>query len=167
METITRKKIHKGQIKQISQAAKDLFYITISCENIFVKAGQFISIYCGELTLRRPFSVMRSKNNELTVLFKLKGKGTEYLRNLKIADEIDFSGPFGNGFSIQNKKSLIVGAGVGVAPVHFLKEELDKLAIEYYFMAGFLDKESLPLNLKLDEIITNDGSVGKKGSIVR
>ena len=106
METLVKKKIYKGEVTQISQAAKDLFYIKIKADGICAKAGQFISIYCGELTLRRPFSVMSAKDNELTVLFKLKGKGTDYMRKLSVGDVVDFSGAFGNGFHIENKKSL-------------------------------------------------------------
>ena len=166
METLVKKKIYKGEVTQVSQAAKDLFYIKIKADGICAKAGQFISIYCGELTLRRPFSVMSAKDNELTVLFKLKGKGTDYMRKLSVGDVVDFSGAFGNGFHIENKKSLIIGAGVGVAPVHFLKEELDKQGIENYLMAGFLNKENIPVDLNIDEIVTNDGSAGQKGSVI-
>ena len=166
MTTVVKKKIYKGKIADISLAAKDLFYIKIKVDALSVKAGQFISIYCGDLTLRRPFSVMNVENDELTVLFKLKGKGTDYLRKLHIGDEIDFSGPFGNGFNLENKKSLIVGAGVGVAPVHFLKGELDKLGIENFLAAGFLNRENIPSKLNLDLLVTNDGSVGERGSIL-
>lgn len=160
------KKIHKGRVKEIKQAAADLYYIKISAENFSAKAGQFVSILCDNCTLRRPFSVMNCENGVITILFKLKGKGTEYIKNLKIGDSVDFSGPFGNGFTIVPKRALIVGAGVGIAPVYFLKNELEKNRIESRLIGGFLNKTAIPEEIKLDMISTDDGSLGKKGSII-
>ena len=160
------KKIHKGRVKEIKQAAADLYYIKISAENFSAKAGQFVSVLCDNCTLRRPFSIMNCDNNIITVLFKLKGKGTNYIKNLKINDTVDFSGPFGNGFSLVSKRALIIGAGVGIAPVYFLKKELDKLTTESRFIGGFLNKNSIPEGINLDMISTDDGSVGKRGSIL-
>lgn len=160
------KKIHKAKVISVTEAAKDLYYINLEIKNFSVKAGQFISILCGDYTLRRPFSVMSYKNDILTVLFKLKGSGTQYIKNLKTNDIVDFTGAFGNGFSIENKKSLIIGAGVGIAPVLFLKNTLDKSKIENKIMGGFLNKENIPQNLNLDFISTDDGSYGEKGSII-
>ena len=160
------KKIHFGKVTEINRAANNLFYIKIYTENFEVIAGQFISVLCGDYTLRRPFSVMNYENNILTVLFKLKGKGTEYIKNLKPNDTVDFTGAFGNGFNIENKKSLIVAAGVGVAPVYFLKNALDNKNISNRIIAGFLNKDSIPFGLNIDRIATDDGSFGDKGSII-
>ena len=160
------KKIYQGKVKDVKEAAKGLYYIDIFAENFSAKPGQFISVLCDNLTLRRPFSVMNAENNLIRILFKLKGKGTDYIKNLEPGDIIDFTGPFGNGFTLQNKRSLIIGAGVGIAPVYFLKKELDNLGAESRLVGGFLDKDSIPAGLKLDMISTDDGSFGKKGSII-
>ncbi|MCR4880358.1 MAG: hypothetical protein K6A44_00170 [bacterium] len=160
------KKIYKGRVTEVKQAATDLYYIKISAANFSANAGQFISVLCDNCTLRRPFSVMDCENGVITILFKLKGKGTNYIKNLKEGDDIDFSGPFGNGFSLTDKRSLIIGAGVGVAPVLFLKKEFDKKGVESRIIGGFLNKDAIPANINLDMISTDDGSLGKKGSIV-
>ncbi len=161
-----QKKSHKGKVLSVREAAQGLFYITIQAENFTVKAGQFISILCGDLTLRRPFSVMEANNGTFTVLFKQKGKGTKYMSNLREGDEIDFIGAFGNGFTIENKKALLIAAGVGSAPINFLRNTLDNEGIENRFISGFLNKDSIPEGLEFDRITTDDGSFGDKGSIL-
>ena len=45
--------------------------------------------------------------------------------------------PLGNGFKIANKKSLLIGAGIGIAPMLFLKESLNNRNIENYLITGF------------------------------
>lgn len=163
---VTDKKTHIGKVISVKEAAKDLFYIDIFTENFSAKSGQFISVLCGEYTLRRPFSLMNVQDGIITILFKLKGKGTQYIKNLKAGDNIDFTGPFGNGFTLSGKRSLIVGAGVGIAPVSFLKNELDIQGVENRILAGFLNKESIPQGLNFDVVSTDDGSFGRSGSII-
>ena len=160
------KKLYKGIVKSVKCVATDLFEIQIKAEGFTAKAGQFISILCDNCTLRRPFSIMNTEEGIITILFKLKGKGTNYIKNLNVGDIVDFSGPFGNGFSLIAKRSLIIGAGVGIAPVYFLKKELDKIGGESRIIGGFLNKEAIPNNINLDMVATDDGSYGKRGSII-
>ena len=172
-ENKTHNKIHKGIIKNVDQVGLNLYEIGIEVEDFAAKPGQFVSVYCDNCTLRRPFSVYKYKENELCILFKLKGKGTEYLKSLNPGENIDFSGPFGNGFILPDKfsktRSLLVGAGVGIAPIVFLRDYL----IENRYgtprtIGGFLNESSIPDSLKnsLDFISTDCGDFGKKGSII-
>lgn len=163
-----QKKIHKAKITEISQVSKTLYYIKFKPDTVFEsKPGQFVSILCPCRTLRRPFSIASFENNEIGVLFKKKGSGTEYMAGLKIGDTIDFLGALGNGFKFnKNQKSLLIGAGVGVAPVYYLKKELEKQEEESRLISGFVTKDEVPSNLSFDEITTNDGSLGQKGSIL-
>lgn len=163
-----QKKIHKAKITEISQVSKTLYYIKFKPDTVFEsKPGQFVSILCPCRTLRRPFSIASFENNEIGVLFKKKGSGTEYMAGLKNGDTIDFLGALGNGFKFnKNQKSLLIGAGVGVAPVYYLKKELEKQEEESRLISGFVTKDEVPSNLSFDEITTNDGSLGQKGSIL-
>jgi len=161
-----KSKVYTGKVLKIENAAENLFYIDILMPNFPIKAGQFISVLCGDYTLRRPFSVMNYENDTITILFKLKGKGTKYMSTLKINDKINFSGPFGNCFNTENKKSLLVAAGVGVAPMNFLKKELDNINIENKLISGFLNKNNIPKEINIDKCFTDDGSFGDKGSII-
>lgn len=161
------KKIYKAKVNRIEKVSASSHFIEIECENpVKVNAGQFVSIYCDGLTLRRPFSVYSNNDGNIGILFKERGKGTKYIKSLKVGDSIDIAGPFGNTFDIQNKKSLIVGAGIGAAPMSYLKEKLDEQNIENYYIAGFLNKDEVPNGMKIDKICTDDGSYGEKGSVV-
>lgn len=182
---------HIGKIKNIKEINKNVYSIEIfaqTLENIL--PGEYISILCDGLTLRRPFSVADFENNTITVLMKKRGRGTEYISNLKQGDKIEFSAPLGNTFKIENKKTLLVGAGIGVAPLIYLNKKLNEIGAETFFAAGFLgvndiitphpaSSHFLPQEEKEQQsrlgllaqqpgfnfISTDDGSNGNKGSI--
>lgn len=133
------KKQFIGKISLIEKASSDAYKMQIESDLDDVIAGQFISILCPTQTLRRPFSVagFDKENKTITVFFKLKGDGTKYLKSLNIGDEINFLAPLGNGFELKGKNCLLVGAGIGVAPMLFLKDELNKRNIKNYLISGF------------------------------
>lgn len=161
------KKIQQAVVKDVLQVSKSLYLIKFLPEfETDIKPGQFISILCDNLTLRRPFSVMDYEDGLISVLFKKKGLGTEYISNLSSGDKIDFIGPLGNGFCIEPKRSLLISAGVGSAPIFYLHKKLDEMQIENLFVSGFTSKDEIPSNLQFDKITTDDGSFGQKGSIV-
>ena len=166
LETKT-KKIYKAKVNKIEQVSNSSHFIEIDCAMpVQVEAGQFISIYCDGLTLRRPFSVFTNDNGKIGVLFKERGKGTEYIKSLKEGDFIDIIGPLGNGFDIKSKKALLVGAGIGIAPISFLKTKLEEKGIENLLIAGFLNEFEIPSGIKADKIYTDDGSIGEQGSVL-
>jgi len=89
------------------------------------KPGQFVMLRCGEDTLlRRPFSIHQVNNNGIALLFSVVGRGTQWLSECKIGDNIDLLGPLGNGYSIapDSRNILLVAGGVGVAPIYFLAD---------------------------------------------
>ena len=162
------KKLNKGEVTHIERVANEMFLIKIKTAPDFSsKPGQFISILCDGQAMRRPFSIMDFENGEISVLFKKKGDGTAFISALKVGDTVDFIGAMGNGFSLNNDRILLVGAGVGVAPVYYLKKYL-KDGVR--FIAGFQNSGEIPACLKneIDFISTDDGSgeVQGKGSII-
>lgn len=162
------KKMNKGEVTHIERVANEMFLIKIKTAPDFSsKPGQFISILCDGHTMRRPFSIMNFENGEISLLFKKKGDGTAFISALKVGDTVDFIGAMGNGFSLSNDRLLLVGAGVGVAPVYYLKKYL-KDGVR--FIAGFQNSGEIPACLKneIDFISTDDGSGGGqgKGSII-
>lgn len=167
MQVAKLKKLHKAKIINIKQVSSTQFFMKFIPLNEFeAKPGQFVSILCDGLTLRRPFSIASFDGNETGVLFKLKGKGTEFLSNLRAGDEIDFVGAVGNGFKIEKVKSLLIGAGVGVAPVFYLKTELEKMHIPSLLISGFQTEKDIPENIECDKICTDDGTAGLHGSVI-
>lgn len=162
------KKLNKGEVTHIARVANEMFLIKIKTAPDFSsKPGQFISILCDGHAMRRPFSIMDFENGEISVLFKKNGDGTAFISALKVGDTVDFIGAMGNGFSLSNDRLLLVGAGVGVAPVYYLKKYLNGAL---RLIAGFQNAGEIPACLKneIDFISTDDGSgeVQGKGSIV-
>ena len=152
------KKNFKGKIIENKQIAKDTFKLVFTSNLDKASAGQFVSILCENKTLRRPFSIANFNNGEITVLYKLKGDGTKYISNLKNGDSIDFLAPLGNTFDYKNVKcALLIGAGIGIAPMLFLKKELIQNGIKNLLVSGF--KEN-------DEIIEGSGKTVIGGSVI-
>lgn len=139
------KKDYNGIIKSIKSIALNTFEMKITSELKEAHSGQFISILCPNKTLRRPFSIadFNSETKTLTVLFKLKGEGTQYLSSLKEGDKIKFLAPLGNRFKLVDKNCLLVGAGIGIAPMLFLKKELDEKGINNYLISGFKEENEI------------------------
>lgn len=159
-----QKKNHTGTIEKIEEINPSVYSIEFSSPTLKnISPGEYLSILCEGLTLRRPFSVANFENGKVTVLFKQKGQGTRYISHLKKGDTIEFSAPLGNTFKIENKKTLLVGAGIGVAPLFYLNKKLKEIGAKTYFASGFLSSQDI-LG-EFDFTSTDDGSNGNKGSI--
>ncbi len=151
------------------------------------KPGQFVSVLCEDLVLRRPFSIAKTDGETVEIIYKIKGKGTKYLSMLKIGDTVDVIGALGKGFNIENKNSLLIGCGVGYAPINFLSAVMAKLGIKHTVLGCFQTnlcqsgaRQSIEITDKIfwiassqaprndnatPIIITEDGSAGLKGRL--
>jgi dihydroorotate dehydrogenase electron transfer subunit len=144
-----------------------------------VLPGQFITVRCGDFTLRRPFSVHQVSSREIALLFKVAGKGTLWLSQRQTGEKIDILGPLGKGFSIESaaRNLLLVAGGIGIAPLVFLMRcassqnqvtlihGASTAAQLYPFsFAGKRRSKLSPLPKGVQFIpVTEDGSMGKKG----
>lgn len=141
--------------------------------------GQFFMVRCGEgleHMLRRPLSIHKIDNEKvatrLAFLYRVVGKGTEWLSGRKTGEPLDLLGPLGKGFSIHpaSKRLLLVAGGIGVAPIAFLAQQVVKDGLEAKLLLGartsgqLYPKEFLPPEIEII-IATEDGSAGKKGMI--
>jgi NAD(P)H-flavin reductase len=86
--------------------------------------GQFFMLEAPGRLLPRPMSVCLAEPSELAFLVEPAGPGTRALCALRSGDEISVFGPLGNGFSLDVERPLLVGGGVGVAPLPFLSQTL-------------------------------------------
>ncbi len=136
--------------------------------------GQFVMVYCGEETLlRRPLSIHQlADGSKLAILCNVVGKGTNWLSQRKVGDNIDLLGPLGNGYPIhpESHKLLLLAGGIGIAPLYFLAQEALNQGCSVRLLLGastatqLYPKQLLPPEAELI-MITEDGSVGKKGLI--
>ena len=135
--------------------------------------GQFIMVHCGEETLlRRPLSIHQVANNsKLAFLVNVVGKGTHWLAQCQVGDNIDLLGPLGNRFSIhpESDKLLLLAGGIGIAPLRFLADEAVKRGRSVTLLYGTPTAHRYPEDLLPPQIklvtVSEDGSAGKKGLI--
>jgi NAD(P)H-flavin reductase len=87
--------------------------------------GQFFMLEAPGRVLPRPMSLCLAPKGELGFLLDPIGPGTEALAALVPGDAIHVFGPLGNGFRLDVDKPLLVGGGIGVAPLPYLSEALE------------------------------------------
>jgi NAD(P)H-flavin reductase len=111
--------------------------------------------------LPRAFSVMRARDGELDFLLEDVGPGTNRLCELGEGDGLHLLGPLGNGFAPprDGRRPVLVGGGVGIAPLAMLGEATTLL--------GFRDAEHAEGAALMPgaEVATDDGSVGHHGLV--
>ena len=86
--------------------------------------GQFFMLEAPGRLLPRPFSLCLAPPGELAFLVDPIGPGTEALCALERGDEIGVLGPLGRGYRLDVERPLLVGGGIGVAPLPYLAEQL-------------------------------------------
>jgi len=86
--------------------------------------GQFFMLEAPGRLLPRPFSLCLAPPGELAFLVDPIGPGTEALCRLRAGDEIGVLGPLGHGYRLDVERPLLVGGGIGIAPLPYLAEQL-------------------------------------------
>ncbi len=86
--------------------------------------GQFFMLEAPGRLLPRPMSVCTASEGELGFLIDPIGPGTRALCSLRPGDRIAIVGPLGNGFRLDVARPLLVGGGIGIAPLPYLSERL-------------------------------------------
>ena len=140
--------------------------------------GQFVEIRVGgspSTFLRRPISInfVDTEANVLWLLVAVVGDGTRRLAQLQAGEKLNCLLPLGNGFTMPQKKEeriLLVGGGVGVAPLLYMGAQMALKGCEPTFLLGARTAKDL---LMLDifrkygrvYVTTEDGSEGEKGFV--
>jgi dihydroorotate dehydrogenase electron transfer subunit len=137
--------------------------------------GQFVMLHCGKDTLlRRPLSIHQTdtERNHIALLFQVVGQGTNRLAQLKPGAMIDLLGPLGNGFCLSSESHniLLVGGGIGIAPMPFLARTLKNRGNSVTMLLGATTAERLCSHQLIPPSIecittTDDGTKGEKGYI--
>jgi len=132
--------------------------------------GQFIMVHCGkECLLHRPLSIHQLANKtKLALLFTKVGKGTRWLSQCQVGNNIDILGPLGNGFSINPNSNnlLLVAGGIGIAPLYFLAQEALRGKCSVTLLYGTADKKRYSISPQIELVsATEDGTVGHRGKV--
>ena len=137
------------------------------------RPGQFVNIALDGFYLRRPISVCDWEKGELTIIYKVVGRGTTYMSCLEHGAKLDVLTGLGNGYdtNITGDRPLIIGGGVGVPPMYGLGKELVRQGKHPVAILGFNKREEIFFedefrSLGIETIITTaDGSAGVKGFV--
>lgn len=141
--------------------------------------GQFVQVRVdgsSQTFLRRPISVhyVDKQANELWLLIQLVGEGTKRMAEYQSGDIMNVMLPLGNGFSVPqlpvDASVLLVGGGVGTAPMLYLGEMLKSLGFAPDFLLGARTKNDVMQLADFEKIgpvhiTTEDGSMGTKGFV--
>jgi dihydroorotate dehydrogenase electron transfer subunit len=161
------------------QLSKTIYCLALRTNKIAsqVKPGQFVHLQLfghGEHILRRPFSVHDVSNDrkELIIIYQTVGRGTLLLSGLKSGNYVNLLGPVGNGWQPTKdiKHALLIGGGIGAAPLNLLAKKLIKkakldiiLGAANASMLVLVDSYANILPSSNIHICTDDGSAGVKG----
>ena len=109
--------------------------------------GQFVNIRVSDQKdplLRRPFSIHSHEKNIIEIVFKVIGKGTRLLRDYTEDREIDIIAPLGNGFTlVENEKTLLIGGGLGNAPLYYLAKRLKRRNNHIHYLFGARSSDNI------------------------
>ena len=162
------------KITSNEKIARDIFKMTLAGDTSAITVpGQFVNIKLDGFFLRRPISVCDCVGENLTLIYKTVGHGTEQMSRMAAGDELDLLTGLGNGYN--TKKSggspLLVGGGVGVPPMYMLCRELISEGKNVTVVLGFNSKDDVFYEdefraLGADvHIATADGTYGIKGFV--
>lgn len=137
--------------------------------------GQFVNIrvpYTDGVFLRRPISICDYTDGCLTLYIKPVGKGSRRLCELVENEEFEVLLPLGRGFSYGGDSSLnlLVGGGVGIAPLLYLGRRMCDAGMRVEFLLGGASAADLELTEVFEKVgkvhvTTVDGSMGVKGFV--
>ena len=135
--------------------------------------GQFINIKLDGHFLRRPISVCDVGEGEVTIIYKVLGKGSEEMTQLSPGASLDVLTGLGNGYDVTcaGDRPLLIGGGVGIPPLYLTAKLLIGSGRDVSVILGFNNVEEMYYvdefkALGCDVIIaTADGSFGAKGFV--
>ena len=175
------KKITDFRLIEKKEWAKSTFLL-LQCDEPLeeIKAGQFVQVRVDDAQhtyLRRPISIhdVDYQNRTITLLVQRVGEGTNKMSDIEIGDTLNMIYPLGNGFTIPENNEgnvILVGGGIGIAPLYYLGKMLKEKGIEPQFLLGGRSKSDLIMLEEFESvgkvyITTNDGSLGEAGFVTQ
>ena len=142
-----------------------------------IAPGQFVQVRVDgspSTYLRRPISIhdVDEGQKEIALLVQQVGEGTRHLAQVAVGEQVNMVLPLGHGFSLpqQGERCLLVGGGIGIAPLFYFAKVLKNQGIHPVLLLGGKTKTDL---IRLEDyqglgetfVTTEDGSLGEKGFV--
>ena len=162
------------QIESNDAVARDTFRIVLRGDApVAVRSGQFVDIAVPGYYLRRPISVSDALPDGVVLYYKVVGAGTRVMSAMTPGSALELLLPLGSGFHPEKCASdaLLIGGGLGAAPLYLLAKELLAAGRRATAVLGFNKADEICLADELKalgvpvHIATMDGSVGVKGFV--
>lgn len=139
------------------------------------KPGQFVHIkVCGgSHLLRRPISIADAdaESGLVTLIYRIVGSGTAQLALLAPNEVVDCMGPLGRGFELTGDKPMLVGGGMGIAPLLYLSRALCPKPAEVLMGGRSAEEMFWPAEFRqvcqAVHVTTDDGSLGFRGTTLQ
>ena len=136
-------------------------------------SGQFVNLLLDGFYLRRPISVCDRVDGQLTIVYKVVGKGTEKMSRMQAGESVDILTGLGNGYDLTDagEHPLLLGGGVGVPPMYLLAKDLIAMGKQVSVILGFNTKDEVFYENEFRAlgadvtVATADGSYGVKGFV--
>ena len=167
-----RKHIYK--IESNEPVARDTFRLVLRTDGpVAIGSGQFVDIALPGFYLRRPISVSDTLPDGVVLYYKVVGEGTRMMAGMAPGAPLELLCSLGSGFHPEKcqQAALLIGGGLGAAPLYLLAKELLALGRRVTVVLGFnradeicLAEEFRALGVPV-HIATLDGSVGTKGFV--
>lgn len=131
--------MNKAKVRFCNEYREDseIYSLCLELDGGAIKPGQFLMLE-SVTELKRPFSAVVFDKDLVYVLVKVVGQNTKYYSQLKKGDIIRVDGPFGSSipFNENCPKYILVGGGMGTAPLMFFAYQLEQLGKEFEVIAG-------------------------------
>ena len=156
-----------------------LLWLVSPADIVWSSPGQFVMAYAGDGAdplLGRALSIHRlrttDRGREFALLFDVVGRGTDWFAHRRPGDEVRMVGPLGHGFDVRERVEhmLLVGGGIGSAPLVWLADELVAQGREVTMILGgrtpdqIFPAELLHPSVEL-VVATEDGRLGEQGRV--
>ena len=161
------------ELKGSEKIAKNTYKWILSGDTEGIRPGQFVNIKLDGFYLRRPISVCDVNGDELTIIYKVVGRGTEKMAEMSVGEKLLVLTGLGNGYDLTKSGDapLLIGGGAGVPPMYMLCRELVAEGKKPTVILGFNTKDEVFYKSEFEKlganvvIATADGSEGVKGFV--
>ena len=144
--------VEDGEVLSVEAFPGEQFVMRIRVPKCAAAAtpGSFVHVRCDEtLPMRRPLSIMRAHDDWIEILYKTHGHGLELLARKTPGETVSSMGPIGQPFrpSPERPNTLLIGGGVGIPPMVFVADWLQKDAREWNPLAILGSEIPFPFDL--------------------
>lgn len=161
-------------VKENQCLAKDTYLMILTGDTEAITGpGQFVNIALEGNFLRRPISVCDYVPGELTLIYKVVGRGTAQMSAMSAGTKLDILTGLGNGYDLEKSgdKPLLIGGGAGIPPLYALAKKLLEQGKRPSVILGFNRAEEVFFQKEFEALgadvtaASADGSVGVKGFV--